>query len=82
MPDSGGSHDERSREDKAGKQAADRREQARQNALRALDKALMTKEAASRIQSHADRSGRNQDFKARAMSAADSSEDEDDGEEA
>lgn len=30
----------------------------------------MTKEAASRVQSHADRTGTNQDFKARAQSAA------------
>ena len=30
----------------------------------------MSKEAARRIQSHADKSGRNQDFKARAMSSA------------
>lgn len=33
-------------------------------------KALMTKEAAARIQSAADRSGKNQDAKARVMSAA------------
>lgn len=31
---------------------------------------LMDEVAASRIQSHADRTGRNQDFKARAQSAA------------
>ena len=31
----------------------------------------MDKEAARRIQSHADRTGRNQDFKARAQRAAD-----------
>ena len=31
----------------------------------------MSKEAARRIQSHADKTGKNQDFKARAMSAAD-----------
>ena len=30
----------------------------------------MTSEAASRIQSHADKTGRNQDFKARAQRAA------------
>ena len=30
----------------------------------------MTKEAARRIQSHADKTGTNQDFKARAMSTA------------
>lgn len=30
----------------------------------------MTKAAAARIQSHADRTGRNQDFKARAQRAA------------
>lgn len=37
-------------------------------------KALMTKEAAARIQSAADRSGKNQDAKARVMSAAASNE--------
>ena len=31
----------------------------------------MTKDAARRIQSHADKTGTNQDWKARAMSAAD-----------
>jgi hypothetical protein len=39
--------------------------------LRALDRTLMSKEAAQRIQSHADWTGKNADFKARAMSAAD-----------
>lgn len=34
----------------------------------------MSKEAASRIQSHADKSGTNQGFKARAQSAAESNE--------
>lgn len=34
-------------------------------------KSPMTKQAAERIQSVADRTGKNQDFKARAMSAAD-----------
>lgn len=34
------------------------------------EKKSMTKEAASRIQSHADKTETNQDFKARAMSAA------------
>ena len=34
----------------------------------------MTSEAASRIQSHADRSGRNEDFKGRAQSAASKNE--------
>ena len=34
-------------------------------------KSGMTKGDAARIQSHADRTGRNQDFKARAQSAAD-----------
>jgi len=33
-------------------------------------KISMSKSAAQRIQSHADKSGRNQDFKARAMKAA------------
>ena len=37
----------------------------------------MTAERARAIQSHADRTGTNQDFKARAMSAADLAEDED-----
>jgi hypothetical protein len=77
MGGSGGEHDHHSHEDRGAKQAAERRESARQNALRALDRALMTKEAASRIQSRADRTGRNQDFKARAMSAADRNEEDD-----
>ena len=47
--------------------------QDRMNAIRALDR--MTKEAASRIQSHSDRTGKNQDFKERAMSAADRNDD-------
>jgi len=34
------------------------------------EKSRMTSEAAQRIQSHADRSGTNQDFKARAQSSA------------
>lgn len=34
------------------------------------EKKSMTKEAASRIQSHADKTETNQDFKARAMSAS------------
>jgi hypothetical protein len=47
----------------------------RMNAIRALDKAgKMTKEAAQRIQSAADRTGKNEDFKERAMSAADHNE--------
>lgn len=33
-------------------------------------KTQMTKDAAARIQSHADRKGKNQDFKQRAQSAA------------
>ncbi len=37
-------------------------------------KEWMTKEAAERIQSHADKMGRNQGFKARAQSAADKNE--------
>ena len=37
----------------------------------------MTKERARAIQRHADKSGKNQDFKARAMSAADKNENED-----
>jgi len=36
--------------------------------------APMTKEAARRIQSEADKSGKNQDFKARVMRAADRNE--------
>ena len=35
------------------------------------DKTPITKEAAQRIQSHADRTGTNQDFKSRAQSSAD-----------
>jgi hypothetical protein len=76
MGGSGGDHDNHSHEDKGAKQAAERREAARQNALRALDRVLMSRESAQRIQSHADRTGRNQDFKTRAMSAADRNEDD------
>lgn len=36
----------------------------------------MTKETARKIQSHADKTGTNQGFKARAMSAADKNEEE------
>lgn len=50
--------------------------QDRTSAIRALDR--MTKEAASRIQSHSDRTGKNQDFKERAMSAASRNEEGDD----
>lgn len=39
-----------------------------------MAKKHMTKEAARRIQSHADRTGTNQDFKDRAQSAADRTE--------
>ena len=74
MGGSGSEHDHHSHEDKGAKQAADRREAARQNALRALDRALMSKESAQRIQSHSDRTGRTQDFKACAMSATDKNE--------
>ncbi len=35
-----------------------------------MSKEKMTKEAAARIQSNADKTGKNQDFKARAQSAA------------
>ncbi len=41
------------------------------------DKTEMTKEAAERIQSHADRTDTNQDFKSRAQSAADRNEGDD-----
>ena len=41
-------------------------------------RAWMDREAASRIQSHADKTGRNQDFKQRAQSAADRNDSEDD----
>ena len=41
-------------------------------------RAWMDREAASRIQSHADKSGRNQDFKERAQSAADRNDSEND----
>ncbi len=40
-------------------------------------KSKMTKEDARRIQSHVDKTGKNQDFKARAMSAADKNEEKD-----
>ena len=61
--------------EKGGSRQAERSRmmQDRMNAIRALDR--MTKEAASRIQSHSDRTGKNQDFKERAMSAADRNED-------
>jgi hypothetical protein len=39
-------------------------------------KTLMDQVAASRIQSHSDRTGRNQDFKERAQSSADKNENE------
>jgi len=39
-----------------------------------MGKTKMSKKAARRIQSHADKTGKNQDFKARAMSAADKNE--------
>lgn len=38
------------------------------------DKKRMTKEDAARIQSHADKTGTNKDFKARAQRAADKDE--------
>jgi hypothetical protein len=79
MGASGSSHDGHPREDRGTKQVSERREQARQNALRALDRALkseMTKEAAQRIQSHSDSTGRNPDFKSRAMSSANRAEDD------
>ena len=38
------------------------------------DKKRMTKEDAARIQSYADKTGKNQDFKARAQRAADKDE--------
>ncbi len=63
--------------EKGGSRHADRSRmmQNRMNAIRALDKAgRMTKEAASRIQSHSDRTGKNEDFKERAMSAVDQNE--------
>ena len=44
-------------------------------------KEKMTKEAARRIQSHADKTGTDQDFKARAMSAAAKNEEEEEEEE-
>jgi hypothetical protein len=49
-PSMGGSeteHDRYSHEDRGAKQTAERREAARQNALRALDRALTSKEGAS-----------------------------------
>jgi hypothetical protein len=58
-----------SRESRSSKVAADR-----MNAIRALDRAgKMTIEAAQRIQSASDRTGKNEDFKERAMSAAERS---------
>lgn len=44
------------------------------------EKEKMTKEATRRIQSQADKTGTNQDFKARAMSAAAKNEEEDEEE--
>ena len=41
-------------------------------------RAWMDREAASRIQSHADKTGRNQDFKERAQSATDRNDSEND----
>ena len=50
----------------------------RKSAIHALDLAgRMTKEDAARIQSHADRTGRNEDFKERAMSSAARNADDD-----
>jgi hypothetical protein len=61
-----------SKESRSSKHSVDR-----MNAIRALDRAgKMTREAAQRIQSHADRTGKNQDFKSRSMSAADDNEEE------
>ncbi len=71
-------YDSKSSGEKGASKFADRSKmmQDRMNAIRALDRAgKMTKEAASRIQSHADKTGRNEDFKERAMSAADRNED-------
>jgi hypothetical protein len=70
-------YDSKSPGGKGGSRNTDRSRmmQDRVNAIRALDKAgSMTKEAASRIQSHSDRAGKNEDFKERAMSAADRNE--------
>jgi len=41
------------------------------------DKTEMTKDDAQRIQRHADKNDTNQDFKSRAMSAADKNENDD-----
>lgn len=41
-----------------------------------MSKQKMSKEDTARIQSHADKTGTNQDFKARAQSAADKNSDE------
>lgn len=69
-----GRYNERSKD---GRKSSDKRSKSRINAMIALDKAgKMTKEDAIRIQSSADRTGRNQDFKSRAMSAAERNEDE------
>ena len=53
-----------------------KREQDRRASVRAFGR--MTKEDASRIQSAADKEGKNQDFKSRAMSAASKNEEDED----
>ena len=54
-----------------------KRSEERMKALIALEKSSkMTREDARRIQSSSDKSGKNQDFKARAMSAAEKNEDD------
>jgi hypothetical protein len=65
------SHHTRNARGKHGDDLETKREEDRRNAIRALDRASrMTIEDASRIQSRADKTGANQDFKSRAMSAA------------
>ncbi len=75
MGQSGSGHGSHGRGDRSSRDREKDKEREKNQALRALDRTLMTKEAASRIQSHADRMGRNQDFKARAQSAADKEDD-------
>lgn len=73
-------YDRRASRGKAGSKRSliEERKKERLEAIKALDKAgKMTRAAASRIQSHSDRTGRNEDFKERAMSAAARNEEED-----
>ena len=64
----------REKGNRSSRSEARNRDKNRKEAIKSLGKTLMTKEAASRIQSHADRTGRNQEFKARAQSTAEKNE--------